>query len=199
VGQAFLLDGIDDFVDVGNAANLHVSGGDFTVDAWVNFNALSHPPGTNNGPAGDMSIVDKIANSGGVNSDGWRLIKQDDNRFWFCFGQLSGIPTNGCVPGGPLTVQSTTLAITGRWYHVTGVKRGSQLEIYVNGVLEQAKALGALVNNTEAANLRIGGNVQEGAFLNGLVDEVEIYNRALTSGEIQAIFNAGAAGKCKGP
>src|SRR5262249_41608057 len=40
VDQAFLLDGIDDFVDVGNAPNLHVSEGEFTVDAWVYFNAL---------------------------------------------------------------------------------------------------------------------------------------------------------------
>ena len=45
VDQAFLLDGIDDFIDVGNAPNLQVSAGEFTVDAWVNFNALSHPPG----------------------------------------------------------------------------------------------------------------------------------------------------------
>ena len=45
VGQAFLLDGIDDSVDLGNASNLHVSAGDFTVDAWVLFNTLTHPPG----------------------------------------------------------------------------------------------------------------------------------------------------------
>ncbi|MFQ6119614.1 MAG: fibronectin type III domain-containing protein, partial [Methanosarcinales archaeon] len=47
VGQAFSLDGIDDFVDLGNASNLHVSAGDFTVDAWVFFNTLRHPPGEN--------------------------------------------------------------------------------------------------------------------------------------------------------
>ena len=75
VDQAFLLDGIDDFVDVGNAPNLHVSQGDFTVDAWVNFNALR----------GDMSILDKMSPSG-VNRDGWRLVKQGNDRFWFCFG-----------------------------------------------------------------------------------------------------------------
>ena len=37
VGQAFLLDGIDDSVNLGNASNLHVSVGDFTVGAWVFF------------------------------------------------------------------------------------------------------------------------------------------------------------------
>src|SRR5204863_8599234 len=65
VGQAFLLDGIDDYVDTGNAPNLQVSSGDFTIDGWVKFNALSHPPGANNGaPAGDMSILDKMSPSG---------------------------------------------------------------------------------------------------------------------------------------
>ena len=33
---------------------------------------------------------------------------------------------------------------------------------------------------------------------NGVIDEVEAYRRALTVQEIQAIFNAGSAGKCKG-
>src|SRR5947199_9852261 len=79
VGQAFLLDGVNAYVDAGNAPNLHVSGGDFTVEAWVRFNALG----------GDMSIMDKMSASG-VNTDGWRLIKQGDNRFWFCLGGGGG-------------------------------------------------------------------------------------------------------------
>ena len=84
VGDAFLLDGIDDSIDVGNAANLQVSAGEFTADAWISFNA----------PGGDMSILDKMSPTG-LNTDGWRLIKQNDNRFWFCFGGGGG---NGCTP-----------------------------------------------------------------------------------------------------
>src|SRR4030095_2385121 len=137
VDQAFLLDGIDDFVDVGNAPNLQVSPSEFTVDAWVNFNALSHPPGANNGaPPGDMSILDKMSPSG-VNTDGWRLIKQDDNRFWFCFGAGGD---NGC--GDPaFTVFSQTEAVTGADYHVSAVKTSTTFSIYVNGVLEDTSAL----------------------------------------------------------
>jgi hypothetical protein len=47
-----------------------------------------------------MSIVDKMSANGGVNSDGWRLFKHDDDHFWFCLG---GGQTNGCVLGGPLS------------------------------------------------------------------------------------------------
>ena len=199
VDQAFLLDGISQSVDVGNSASLQVSAGDFTVDAWVKFNALSHPPGANVGaPAGDMSIADKMLGTAGTNANGWRLIKQDDNRFWFCLGGGSG---NGCSVGLPTTVRSTTTATTGVWYHVTGVKASSTISIYVNGVLQDTRTLSSSPGflDSNQANLLLGAHARDGAHLNGLIDEVELFNRALTAVEIQAIFNAGAAGKCKGP
>jgi Concanavalin A-like lectin/glucanases superfamily len=193
VGQAFSLDGIDGFVDLGNASSLRVSSGDFTVEAWVLFNSLSHPPGSNNGrPPGDMSIVDKIAPSGPDNSDGWRLIKQNDGRFWFCFGAGS----NGCFDPS-YTVFSTTQPVTGVWYHVAAVKSSTAFSIYVNGNLEDTRSPVPSFVDTNSTDLLIGGNAQYGAHFNGLVDEVGVYNRALTSAEIRAIYDAGSAGKCK--
>jgi hypothetical protein len=195
VGQAFFLDGIDDFVNLGNAPNLRVSGGNFTVDAWVRFNALSHPPGANigNAPQGDMSIVDKMSVNG-VNIDGWRLLKQDDNRFWFCLG--GGAFGNRCGNSSH-TVFSTTVAVTGVWFHVAAVKSSSSFSIYVNGVLEDSRSPVPAFLDTHSANLRIGSYILEGAHLNGEVDEVEIYNRALTPTEIAGIFAAGSTGKCR--
>jgi hypothetical protein len=193
VGQAFLLDGIDDSVDLGNASNLHVSAGDFTVNAWVFFNALSHPPGENLGaPQGDMSIVDKMSADGG-NEDGWRLIKQDDNRFWFCLG--GGDLGNRCHDPS-YTVFSTTLAVTGVWFHIAAVKSASSFAIYVNGALEDERSPVPSFTDTNSANLRIGSYPLEGAHLNGLVDEVKIYDRALSGDEIPAMFEAGCAGMC---
>lgn len=193
VGRAFHLDGIDDSVDLGNASNLHVSAGDFTVNAWVLFNALSHPPGENLGaPQGDMSIVDKMSTSG-VNEDGWRLIKQDDNRFYFCLG--GGEQGNQC--GWPAyTVFSTTQAVTSAWYHVAAVKSSSSFAIYVNGVLEDERSPVPSFTDTNSANLRIGSYPLEGAHLNGLVDEVQIYNRALSGDKIQAIYESGCTDMC---
>lgn len=191
VGQAFSLDGISKYVNLGNAPSLQVSHGNFTVDAWVEFNALSHPPGQNiNGaPQGDMSILDKMA---GGTLDGWRLIKQDDNRFWFCLGRGS---SNGCIPGTPTTVTSVTTASTGVWYHVAAVKTSSSISIYVDGILEGTTSLG-IFTDTNSTNLLVGSNAFHGAFLNGLVDEAELFNRALTSSEIQTVFHAGSFGKC---
>ena len=49
--------------------------------------------------------------------------------------------------------------------------------------------------STNDVPLRIGR--QTAAFGSGLVDEVELYNRALSAGEIQDIYDAGSVGKCK--
>jgi N-acetylneuraminic acid mutarotase len=191
VGQAFLLDGVSANVDFGNAPNLHVSTGDFTVEAWVRFNAET----------GDMSIVDKMSASG-VNTDGWRLLKQSDNRFWFCLGGGND-GGNRCGNLGAsydqYTVRSTTAATNLVWYHVAAVNTARSFSLYVNGALEDNRVRDpnfAPFLDTQSANLRIGSNALEGAYLNGEVDEVAIYNRALSSAEIAAIFAAGNGGKC---
>ena len=155
------------------------------------LHTLTHPPGLNTGgaPQGDMSILDKMSTDGG-NRDGWRLIKQDDNRFYFCLG---GGEQGKCAVAWPAyTVFSTTLAQTGIWYHVAAVKSSSSFAIYVNGVLEDERSPVPSFTDTSSANLRIGSYPLEGVYLNGMVDEVAIYNRALSGDEIQALM-------CKAP
>jgi hypothetical protein len=194
VRQAFSLDGVDDSINAGNDPSLHLSNRDFSIVAWVYFAELSHPPGGNpeGVPAGDMSIVDKMS-AGAVNEDGWRLLKQDDNRFWFCFGGGPGI--NGCDHGSPTTIQSTTTAVTGIWYHIVVVKAGPVYGMYVNGVLEVLEATAAF-EDTHSAELRIGSNALEGAHFNGLIDEVGLYRQALTPGAVVRLYLAGRAGRC---
>jgi concanavalin A-like lectin/glucanase superfamily protein len=194
VGQAFLLDGVDAFVNAGNTPNMRVSGGDFTVETWVLFNALSHPPGANrdDAPPGDVSIVDKMSTRG-VNADGWRLLKQADNRFWFCLGGGIG---NLCAHPA-FTLWSTTVATTGVWYHLAAVKSATSFSLYVNGQLEDSRSPVPNFMDLHAGDLRIGANALQGTHLNGLIDELAIYERALSAAEIQAVFSAGTHGKCK--
>ncbi len=187
---ALSFDGVDDFVDAGNATSLQVSAGDFTVEGWVNFNSLVVSSSCD--PNGcDMSIVDKMSGPVGVgaNPDGWRLFKQQDNHFWFCLGGSASV--NGCsaAPGISTTVRSTTVATTNTWFHVAGVKTSTAIKIYVNGALEATTTLGSFTD-TNSTDVLIGKNAPEGALLNGLVDEVHIWARALSSAEIG--FLAGA-------
>jgi hypothetical protein len=82
---------------------------------------------------------------------------------------------------------------TGSFHHVAGTYDGNVMRLYLDG--------------DEAGNLAVTGNVVRGTSfpfmssedepLDGMLDEISIYDRALTAGEIQAIFEAGSAGKCK--
>ena len=89
------------------------------------------------------------------------------------------------------------MATTGAWYHVAAVKSSTSFSLYVNGQLQDSRSPVPNFLDTHAGTLRIGANAIEGAHLNGLVDEVGIYRRALSATEIQAIFLAGSLGKCQ--
>jgi hypothetical protein len=69
------------------------------------------------------------------------------------------------------------------------------MRIYVNGVERTNQAAAGTINATSDPVV-IGRNVVNGARWHGLIDELAVYNRALTGAEIQAIYAAGANGKC---
>src|SRR4030095_15174182 len=72
--------------------------------------------------------------------------------------------------------------------HRAATYDGSALKLYVNGSQVATTAItGAIVSSSEP--LRIGGNSFWGEFFAGTIDEVRIYNRALTASEIQADMN----------
>jgi|GEM_PF-2512163 len=73
------------------------------------------------------------------------------------------------------SVVSTT--ITKAWHHIALTYNGSEQRLYVDGILRDNKSLSGSINTT-ANNLTIGKNV------NGTIDEVRIYNRALSESEI---------------
>ena len=96
---------------------------------------------------------------------------------------------------GPLSVAMYSNLSTG--YHlVVGTYDGTTLKLYVDGALVNSRAkIGTLVTNTTP--LIIGG-VQSGkGYFNGIIDEAQLYNRALSASEITSIFSAGSAGVCK--
>ena len=181
----FEFNGLDQSLNLGRSAVVNFGDGNFTVHVTVKFASLTSAGGPCFSDAGcDMSLVDKMRSPTEVNSDGWRILKQSDNRFWFCLG--GGDFVNGCDFGTPTTVISQTEAEPGIWHTITGVKGSSVIQIYVDGVLEGTTELGSFVN-TDSANLLIGANDPEGAFFHGMIGNVSLFHQALNGGQVMAL------------
>jgi hypothetical protein len=95
------------------------------------------------------------------------------------------------------------LLVSNVWQHVavTYTKSNGNTVLYINGVAKAQQALGAFTART-IGDLYFGLRPYDGGAgtrFAGLMDEVSLYNRALTAAEIQAVYNAGSAGKCRLP
>ena len=95
-------------------------------------------------------------------------------------------------------VLSATPITVGTWYHVAAVRGSNFLQIYVNGVLERQTNV-AFAQDYGTLPLFFGTSGQSfwDHKLRGNLDEISLYNRALSSNEVAAIFAAGTSAKCK--
>lgn len=96
--------------------------------------------------------------------------------------------------------QASIKVIPETWTHVAGTWDGSTLTVYVDGQPGQpASRAGSMVTTTAEARIGSGEQLEEtGGEFAGLIDELTIYDRALTQSEIGAIHTALNGGKCHG-
>jgi len=81
--------------------------------------------------------------------------------------------------------------------HIAFTWDGTNLRLYINGVLDNTVPSTIATIGTNADPLRISNAIALG--FRGQIDEPSLYNRALSSTEVASIFNAGTAGKCLAP
>lgn len=164
--MAVSLDGIDDHLYVPGTAALHPTS-QVALEAWVKL-TTTDVSGSEIISIGDRCLL-RVQTDGLVSftiyyGTGWR-----------------GLSANG----GNVK--------DGLWHHVLGQKTSSALQIYVDGV-----SRGSISNSDTISyptgDLYIGrhGNGGTAYDFKGLIDEVRVYNRALTSNEIAAHYNGGA-------
>jgi hypothetical protein len=173
VGQAFsLMSG--GRVSITDAPSLRISS--LTIEGWVNFSST----------AGFQTIFAKTVGSG----------FQDSYAVWYVNGTLNG--ETGTA--NTFTQISAPWAPTvGTWYHVAYTFNGGCHALYLNGV-RVASDKNATIPQYDAHPAFIGADTENEVvtfFFAGQIDELSLYNRALAPTEIQTIYNAGSAGKCK--
>lgn len=158
-GGAFSFDGFNDRIDVPASAALDLIGG-FTLEAWV------YPTGS-----------------------GWQTIMLKEAGIFLSYGlYASGGVAEPSIwindgKGDDWTPGTTALAPFA-WTHMAATFDGAMLTLYINGVpVSSTVATRPVV--ASAGALRIGGNTIWGEHFRGSIDEVRIYNRALSDAEIQ--------------
>ncbi len=189
VGQGFRLDGTNSYLQIPDSAALKPA--NLTVEAWVWFD----PNVT--GARNEQVVFKK--NTWNAFFEGYSLLKEDvDNGNGTYTGRFSFVITSG---GNQVITRSTSAIQRGVWYHVAATYDGSTQKLFVNGVLE-ASAVAGFALDYDTQPLFVGSTGIPGNYVNylaGIIDEPSIYNRALATNEIAAIYNAGSAGKCGSP
>ena len=185
VGKAFNLNGSSGYINIPASPSLDLgAGAGLTIECWIN-------------PA-------DVANNHALVE--WNNGAAYGTHFW-----MSVIAPDGNGPGclyanvadtGGISHAFTTAAsiiTTNGFQHValTYNKASGLGVIYFNGAAVATQSLGSFTPQT-SYNLQLGKRITDpNSYYRGLLDEVSLYNRALSATEIAAIYNAQAAGKCQ--
>jgi hypothetical protein len=158
-GKALVFNGSSSLVTIPDSQSLRLTTG-MSLEAWVN------PPAVNSG---------------------WKdiIYKGNDNYYLEAFSP-GGPPAIGIIVGATHTEAFGTATLTANtWTFLAATYDGNTLRFYVNGTqVSSQPRTGPII--TSSNPVQIGGDSMWGHFLQGTIDEVRIYDVALTPGQIQA-------------
>ena len=164
LGSAISFDGVDDHVLASSAAALEVGkdGADFSVSFWINLRQESQELAT-------------IIHMGGSETQNtfWIARYPNSRKLYFAVSTTTG-PLEGAVSNGGLALN--------QWTHIALVKESGLISLFIDSKLDQVRPLtGTAISNP--GPLHIGDDPWHGG-IGASLDEIAIYNRALSSSEI---------------
>jgi hypothetical protein len=174
-GNALSFDGKDDYVDVPDNDSLRfMQSSSFTISFWAM-------------PVSEGYIVCKMR-GGGRNVFGYQTAWSPKTRaFWFA--------PESSWKGATSVSTGRDSAPAGTWHHVAGVYADKDIKIYLNGELKDNKTFALETGSTTPdKNLVIGARSFDSTitrFFGGKVDDVRIYDGALSDAEIWALYESG--------
>jgi len=173
-GTGLLFDGSGDAITVPDSASLDVTA--VTISTWVNIDV---------GHVGSCYLVAKMQTLG--SQEAYRVLIESDGRIAFMVSD----------DGAPKTAEDSVGVLSyGVWHHVAATYSLGTYIIYVNGVAVPSDGNGASTGtiNVGTGRFDIGarpaGTGVESVFFDGSIDDVRIYDTALTASEILALYNS---------
>jgi len=167
-GDAVQFDGSDDYVDVGNAGDLSVTG-DVTFSMWVKISEY---------PTSWRNMLSKLVDDTHTEFN-FRYKTSTEGQFYYGTGSAAII----CMwnPSEDLPLNT--------WTHIAGVRKSNAyLKLYFNGVEKRTSNITTAAVSTEA-NVTIGRQSNAIFYFNGIIDEVAIFAEALGEAEIQSAMS----------
>jgi hypothetical protein len=189
--RAYSFNGTSNFISVPDANMLDLSN-QYTLAAWVNIPDYSIGPSQPNGVGaidGTRIILGKPRHSGwasnynlGLNPNG-----QTTNLF-------SGAANMSCCPN--TGVVSNSVPQVNTWYYLMATYNGSILNLYINGILDNSVQVSFQLDNS-IEPLYFGKEFSSVTFnwyrwFKGKLDDIGIWNRALSQQEITALYTSTA-------
>jgi hypothetical protein len=183
IGQAFHLDGSPAVIQLGTLGNLNtLLNNEFTLAASVKFSSRT--------PAGGEIVIGDRMPSPGLEMDGWRLLKDPSNRILFCIGRDA---SSACKPDSNTAVLSRSIA-PDTWFDVEAVKSRDSISLFIDGNFQAKKSVGPYTQ-VDGAPMRFGSSGTGGSWT-GSIDEIQLYNRALSESEVKEINRAATHNGC---
>ncbi|MEI6077722.1 MAG: LamG-like jellyroll fold domain-containing protein, partial [Verrucomicrobiota bacterium] len=181
VGQAFVFNHTDSYITFPSSSSLDIgaSGSGFTIEAWIKPDAYH------------ITVM-------GAPIIEWDSATTDGLQFWSGGGLFANLKD---ISGVAHNVQTTAIQLsTNNWQHVavTYDKVSGAALIYLNGAVVASQTfVGLTPQTTYPVNIgrRTGQPIGLNDTYGGSIDELSLFKRALSASEIQAIYNAGSAGK----
>ncbi|HET6149688.1 MAG TPA: LamG-like jellyroll fold domain-containing protein [Polyangia bacterium] len=146
---------------------------DFTLEVWIRTSTPS-TTGANFWQGTPVIYADL---AGTHNDFGTSIL---NNHFSFGLGVLS--------IGGDQSTEGTSVVTTGQWVHLAATRTlaTGNIQVFVNGVLENARVTGNMNALSDNPIITIGGNNVDGRYFTGDMDELRIWNFVRTGAEINA-------------
>ena len=176
IGKARYFNGTSDVVDLGNPSSLALSGNTISFGAWINATSFTGYP----------AIISRGSNPDlGAGKVPYFMFTNNIGQFGAGVSNASGSNT--------VSVLTTAGLSTNTWYYVVCTYDGTNIKIYLNGILANSAAQTGNLYTT-ATGVHIGHDVRYASGtrnFNGIIDEVRIDNVARSADDIRAAYEIG--------
>ncbi|MDC0773316.1 sialidase family protein [Streptomyces sp. HD] len=170
-GNALAFDGVDDAVRLPFRSQLALGTGSFTASLWFRYTRRT----------GEQPLL-WVGGIGGSQPQFWLRGEPASNR-------VRGLMT---VRSGATTVRSASVSTTaahndGRWHHLALRRGGGRLTLFIDGRPTGTADVSGSVSRSSPFGVHIGQRMDSRAFFTGAIDEVRVWNRALTDAELTRV------------